>query len=321
MVPEEISNQNQITPDVAEKKVSEAVDDVVLDDDFLIEEDGDFFWVIQRISWGIIKTLFVLAIISVLIWLVWGGKLPFVGNDDNVVTPPALKPVIEAPVQNTNEEEKSGWFSGLFGGKKEASTVNKPKVTPAPTPPAVTPAQISQTPTITNRLNLESLAYQLASQNVDRQANSTIEYAALWLRDVKSVGDVSSELLRTSNPLYRAQRIEDTILQAENLLNQSSGLQRQLSEELNIFLNRGQGANEKVGEIDTKISQALAQFEGREVESLLNQKVEQQQIAAENLSRAKVRQTLLQNVQNFDRLLRQKSIPLLQPTELNASPR
>ena len=313
MNPPETTQSNQITPDVAEKKVSAAVEDIVEDDDFLIEEDGDFFWVIQRISWGIIKTLMVLAIIGALVWLIWGGSIP--SGDNN---PPETLIVEPNPVElpESSDGGIGNWFSGLF--RTENTQEKEPKETPTP---IVSPPKQTQTRTAENNLNIEDLAYQLADQNINISTGSTIETASSWLKQVKIVGDISTDILRASNPNVRADRIEQTIRSAEDLLNQSPQLQRRLSEEFDFFLQRGESSNQNIVNIDEAISQALLQFQGAQVETLLNEKITQQQAASANLAQAKVRQTLLKNVQNFDRLLRQKSIPLLQPTELRANSR
>ena len=297
MTPEETT----ITPEVAEKKVSEAVEDIVEDEDFLIEEDGDFFWVIQRIAWGIIKTLFALGIIGVLIWVIWGINLPF-GSDNS-------EQRVEISEQKTANK------------KKKEEPVKKPKEKPKTKtePETLVPAIIESD--IVNDLNLERFAYQLAASNINLETGSTIARTTRWLKQVKVVGDISTDILRQTDPANRASRIEATIREAEGLLNESPILQRDISEEFNFFFNLGQQQNEEITTIDQQISQALNQFDGPRVEALLSEKIQVQQSASGNLAQAKVRQTLLQNVQNFDRLLRQKSIPLLRPTQLRANPR
>ena len=316
MAPEEINKSNQITPQVAEKKVSAAVEDIVEDDDFLIEEDGDFFWVIQRISWGIIKTLMVLAIIATLGWLIWGGSIPL---GDKAPEQLVIEPT---PVENLEKKEGTitKWIKSVFTDNQTPKTEIPAKEIPPKTVP--TNNQISaQSVAPQNNLNIEALAYQLANQNINTSTGSTIAVASNWLKQVKIVGDISTDILRASNPNIRADRIEQTIRSAEGLLNQSPQLQRRLSEEFDFFLQRGELSNQNIVNLDEQISQALLQFDGNQVEKLLSQKIQQQQNASANLAQAKVRQTLLKNVQNFDRLLRQKSIPLLQPTELRANSR
>ncbi len=119
------SNSENVSPKEAEKRVSAAVSDVVEDDSLLIEEDGDFFWVIQKVVWGSIRSIFVFALIAGLLWFIWRGSS----------TPESLPEEVTAPeVTVSQETEKSGgWFSGLFGGngekEPESSDVQE---TPAP---------------------------------------------------------------------------------------------------------------------------------------------------------------------------------------------
>jgi len=283
MTPEENVPVEQITPAVAEQKVSAAVEDVV-DDNTVIEEDGDFFWVIQRIAWGIIKTLFILALVGALVWLVWGSSIPFFNN-------------------NTSE-----------------TVVSVVEPAPIPVPEVVTPTIPTGATVPDNNLYIEDLAYALADQN-SPQGSSTISQTTDWLKQVQIIGNISAEVLRLNNPNTRAQKIEETIRASEALLNESPQIQRNLSEEFNFYFQKGDTANQSIADIDAQLQQALKNFDGPQLESLIATKVSQQQTASANLTEAKVRQTLLKNVQNFDRLLRQKSIPLLSPTEIRANSR
>ena len=168
MAPEAINNSNHITPEAAEKKVSEAIGNIVEDEDYVIEEDGDFFWVIQRIAWGIIKTLLVLAMVGSLIWLIWGGKLPFFGSDNTTSAPVR----IETPAE-TGPSDEPGFFSKLFNKDKSKKDTETDK-TSVDIPPAETNTAPVVTPQIVNNINLESLSYSLAAKNVTADTGGTI---------------------------------------------------------------------------------------------------------------------------------------------------
>ena len=38
-----------------------------------LEGDGDIFWLIQSFFWSVIKTVSVLGIVFLLLWIIWGG--------------------------------------------------------------------------------------------------------------------------------------------------------------------------------------------------------------------------------------------------------
>ena len=139
---------NTITPEVAEKKVSEAVENIVEDEDFLVEEDGDFFWVIQRIAWGTIKTLLAVAIIGVFVWIIWGVNLPFGNNNSEA------DPFTQDSLQTTERENRI---------------------------PITRPNNYSEIPDtidsdIVNDLNIENFAYDLADERI-----VTVSYTHLTL--------------------------------------------------------------------------------------------------------------------------------------------
>lgn len=54
----------------------EPLDDVALE----LETDGDIFWLIQRVLWGILKLVAVLGVIAGIIWLIW-GEMPHKKGD------------------------------------------------------------------------------------------------------------------------------------------------------------------------------------------------------------------------------------------------
>jgi hypothetical protein len=61
------------TDDLSTTEINEA------DEDHLLEDDGDSFWMIQRFVWGTIKTILLIGGIGLVLWLVWGNgsfKLP-----------------------------------------------------------------------------------------------------------------------------------------------------------------------------------------------------------------------------------------------------
>jgi hypothetical protein len=54
--------------------------DAVLGEDVALEleSDGDVFWLIQRVLWGILKLVVILSVIAGIVWLIW-GEMPHGG--------------------------------------------------------------------------------------------------------------------------------------------------------------------------------------------------------------------------------------------------
>ena len=115
------AEKTEITPAEAEERVSEAVSEVVPEPDksLLIEEDGDPFWLIQRVFWGFIKTASLLGILLFLIWLVWRPGAMFGGGSQEAEFIIEAIPETIEPVQVTSEPEEDNaprFWSRLFGG-------------------------------------------------------------------------------------------------------------------------------------------------------------------------------------------------------------
>ena len=306
-------SQNQppgITPAEAEKRVSSAVAEVVPEtpDGLLIEEDGDPFWVIQRVVWGILKTAALLVFLIFLIWIVWRPS-SFLGNDtsqDFVFEP-------EPPQESQIEEiESKPWWQRLFSGE-DTSEVNaplesEPTVNPVPEP--------SPTPNIPNQ-NLEStdpvaIAYELETARV-LLVRGIIPESVQWLREAKTIGDLSMQMLRQGTPQARSRQVEEILAASDELFIQSINLRSQLQTELNYFLEEGNKANATTAQLEQSIAQALAALDPVPVDSLVADKIASQQNASFFMSNAKIRDTLIRNIQTFDRLLQQRAIPLLNP--------
>lgn len=103
------SNKNNTTaeePSSPDSPLENSVSD--LEETSLLEEDeSDLFWVIQRIIWGIVKTLIVLGGIIFLVWLIWSDS-PITPKDEipqlemppiEVSAPPAKGPLLEDPIK------------------------------------------------------------------------------------------------------------------------------------------------------------------------------------------------------------------------------
>ena len=60
--------QPVVVPGLEQNENGDLVEDIAL----ALESDGDVFWLIQRVLWGILKLVSVLGVIVGVIWLIWG---------------------------------------------------------------------------------------------------------------------------------------------------------------------------------------------------------------------------------------------------------
>ncbi len=308
---ETADKKSQITPAEAEKRVSTAVAEVVPDDSesLLIEEDGDPFWVLQRVFWGILKTGALLAILLFLIWLVW-RPTSFLGGDEPVFEF-EVDPLTEVEVETETEEES--WWKRLFSGDESEEPLEQEPATP-----------IDPVSPTTENPNLEAtdptqIAYELETARV-LLVRGIIPESVQWLREAKTVGDISMQMLRQGSPQARSKQVEEILAAADELFVESVNLQTQLQAEIEYFVTEGNAANNRTAELEAQIALSLQALDPVPIEDLVAEKIASQQNASFFMSNAKIRDTLNRNIQTFDQLLRQQSIPLLNPaTEIRAN--
>jgi len=111
--------QKKEKPKGESKKISGQIEKIIekteLTDDFLIEKDGNFFWVIQRVFWSILKIGFVISAIIFLIWVIWDPKNNPLNKEKNkkeiipqkTETPLAQKLASKKPITQTSITKKN----------------------------------------------------------------------------------------------------------------------------------------------------------------------------------------------------------------------
>lgn len=265
------------------KKVANLEDD----EDSLIEEDGDFFWILQRVIWGILKTLVILGFIGGALWLIWGNKSVF--ESSKKTKKPTSK--IEIPIK---EDEI-------------------PRVLPERTQDGSVESFYA--------FEIAKKAYEIESNRVTSQPNILTD-SIFWLRKAKSLGEVSPIILRIQSPEIRAKKIEETLIEAELLLTESVLLQKRLQQDLVEFSKINKTKNELIFLLSSQINGEIQKLEPQHLSELLWKKIKAQKESLESASQGEIRNKLLKNIQNFDRLLRSKSLPMFNPqAEIRATPK
>lgn len=176
-----------------EKPESEEVtpNDPLADDDEALdlEEDGDTFWLVQRILWGLLKTVTVVALLGGLAWMIWGKTAPK-HPGTTIISPTTEAP---APVAEKKNEKKTN--------KKPARSV--PTVAPAPatvTTPVTAPDDGS---VIAASWNIWLEADRVRGQH------ETPGEALLWAKDVESLFETPfAQVIRGTNYVVRAQKLD-----------------------------------------------------------------------------------------------------------------
>ncbi len=260
-------------------------------EELLSEEEGDFFWVIQRVVWGILKTVVVIGIIGFVIWLIWGtGSAP----KKKIEIPEVPKEVIETVPEEKKEE--SGGFFGFFG-KKEKEVIEVPEI-PEETQE---PQEIMTLPPIPPEKRILDLNEKIGQWN----QQSTILSSVFWLQRVNNFVNLpASELIHSTVPQVRADQINRILSEIQLLIWYSEILQQKLVEEYTYFATESQNANQDSVLNEDAFMTALQQYDGVRAETFLHQKARAEEKVVDNSVQASGRKIILQNIQIYDQRLR-----------------
>lgn len=253
-----------------------------LDESLLIEEDGDSFWVVQQVVWGIIKTIALVAAIGFVIWFVWSGaEHPFQSADPRAEVDPSV--VVENRISESRIVEQN-----------------------------------SVGPTVVKSHLLLGLAHKVDRlESINRVSQQGILGESIaWLDQAQTIGQISPSLLRIAEPGERAQKIASVLEIADQLLQTSRPIQSRLSSQIDERLARKAALDQETANLDRQVLLQLQQYRSDQVDALLEQKINLKSQTVRLAEEGLIRQTLLKNIQNYDRLIRSQTIPLFQPSAL-----
>ena len=263
------------------------------DESLLAEDEGDFFWLLQRIIWGTIKTFVVLAIIVFLIWTVWDT-----GQESSSSKPPASSPAPVSPPPST--------------------TQTPPAIKPPSRSPQTQPTVPTNTPLVTFAPNehAELAAYYAYNLEAERLTHSStlLTRCVVWLKTAQNVGQEINNMqdLRMKSPPIRTQRIEEFIVQTEKLLAESEVLQGALAEELQDFSAKINALEGEIAGVTEELEQGIANLDPTKLDLLEGRQIELQQEKAMYEIKFRLRKRLRKNIQRLAGLLRKEELPLME---------
>ncbi len=278
-------NKVSSTKKITEEKTTSVIsDNEEIDDSLIIENDGDFFWILHRIAWGTIKGLLLIGLIFITIWFIW--------KDDNNIAKIEIKNIFpkEEIKNNRDIEDKQS--------KKYISGNN-----------------ISSNTDVKTYLDIINKAYKI-NENRIKNTSGILSASILWLGKAKSLGEISMTILRIEEPKIRAQKIESILLEADEALKQSAYLQKVLNTQIQDLLYKKNKLENNRVKLENEIFENISKFNPNNINEILEEKIINSKEIAEISEKGQIRELLLKNIKNFDYLLRKKWIPLVRPTEM-----
>ncbi len=252
----------------------EALYDEDEDEDLLVENDGDFFWLLQRAIWTIVKILFSFGALFLIVWVIW--------SDDE-----------EVSVQETEQQA-------------ESVQENTPSVDPVQTQTAkkqlpvekATPVSSEPSPAFQNRAVQDALQEEIILRD-------DIGVYMQWNKRVKTFFETRMDVTRWGeSPEVRSQSLDKFLDDIYTFVTESIHLRRQLVQKLNGYYN-GITHNTELIEYHTlRLNEALSLVRPDEVEFHVYKKIAFQKQREQNTVFYDTNKYALQMMEMYDKALR-----------------
>lgn len=262
------------------------------DDDLLVDEGGDFFWLLQNVVWNALKSLFIIFVLVGIVWLIWSKK-----------------PAEEETFKKTETEVKKESPEKVIVDKKnplKTPVQTTPEVIQPTQPPSQSGADILQVNT-----ELGHAAQKVAQWHtyIDKKNMFTDEKslseAFLWMREVESIYDVPLPSHFTGEQYTtKKDKITGFLNRIAYLLNDSLRIRTQVYQKQQIFRAEAMEAEGKFKQRAEAINRAVQQKQASQLSILVQQKADQSRAFSENKTEDEIRQTVLLTMERYDKALR-----------------
>lgn len=295
-------DENQVDGKDVLKKTEQATKNSVLaiaeDEDSLIEEGSDFFWLLQNVVWNAVKSLFIIFVLLGIIWLVW-SKSPAGGDGSSVG---GREEVSKETPQKTQIENKK---------QEDLKVIQTTPKTNIPETVAV-----ENEPVIVDNLRavnteLGNVAEKAADWHtyIDKKrmfvSEKSLSESFLWLRDVETIYSITLPSHFTEeNYTGRKDKINGFLNQVSYLLSESLRIRTQVYEKSRVYSAEAAQAESLFEQTTNQINTAVQLKQAVNLPSLIQQKAEQSKNFSMNKTESEVRETVLATMERYDRSLR-----------------
>ena len=247
---------------------SEPIDE---DEAFLIEEEPDFFWMLQRIVWGAVKSLILLGVLGAIVWLVW-----FRGQDKS--STPTVKPTPP---------------------KAEETIVPVPEKTPSKeTSSSAVPPRSESWDSAQWNIWVEDM--RLYDAQNDRTEGIT------WLQKARAFFDVPIQTLISGDSVQeRGEKIDHTLETIAVLLQDSYLIRQSLATERANLILQCEQKQTQIAELQSRIQNAVTAEQLQGVDTSIEAQATLQSAYTSLAYRRDILTSILQKMEPFDRSLRQ----------------
>lgn len=273
----------ETTPPSETESPSKATETV--DDELLIEQDGDFFWILQKVIWSVVKVLVVAGLIGFLIWVIWNP------NENPLTQKIDIKGKKEQ-IEKTVEKAKEALEKPFKKTGKEVPAV-------AELPPEEFILVEDDSALVMARW------HEWIKKTRNFEQKEIVSQSLNWLERSESFFSFPmNQFFVGETQIQRADKVDQVLAEIRSLLEESNVLRRDMVGQIQEY-------NVKLSEEQTKLNSSAAELEktlkdSREEYSdqILADKVQAQKNVTEYVSLLEVRHFLIRNMEQYDKALR-----------------
>jgi len=223
--------------------------------ELLIENDGNVFWIFQKVAWSFLKMVLVFGVIALLAWVIWRP----VNNPFNKIHRSI----------NAEESVKRETKKVIPEKKKEPQKKVEKKVE--------TPVGTKEVPIAS--VLAENYAYKASlwadwMENTRQEQNAQILSRSLyWAKRAEGFFDLTTaDLLSSEDADVRAKKIDGTLGALRGILEESKGIVMTLNSEQSRASAQSLASEAEMLEYDRQLSMSIEVLDGDRVEYLLTEK-------------------------------------------------
>lgn len=247
------------------------------DESLVVENDGDFFWLLQKAVWTFVKILFLFGGVILIIWVIWGDKEKEEG----------LAPTTE---NSQEEEQKHPPVIPQKEASKEKEGENK--------------AVGSEPKTETTETVVETKS---DSQNTKQEVvlRDDVGIYLDWAFRTKNFfeTEMDTEIWGT-NIAVRNQRMDSFLGKIQKLVGESVTLRKQLVMKINAYYSGIEQSNKMIAYHTARLNEGLQLVRPSEVETHLYQKIALQKQREQYQVFFDTNRYVLQVMEIYDRAIR-----------------
>ena len=252
------------------------------DEDYVDQED--LFWMIQKISWSLIKTLLILGIFVLLLWFIWepeGNPLREVVNSE------------ESVVAEVTKEE-------IIEVKKD---VLPPEIDAVPDVPDLVEATSTVSVGNLQDIVIASGWHEWIERMIFHQDEEVVAESITWLKDSRSFFDVPlPELIAASSESDRSRNLDTTLAQSRSLMHRSRILRARLSAQVNDFQAKAQALVPDRKARQQFFIEGVRSYDQLVARKSLKEKIELDKLYLEFIAERDARKLVLSNMVPYERM-------------------